>query len=97
MSENLQVTYATLDAAAQKADATAEEFLGQLNALEAQVKAMVWQGQSGTAFQSYFETMKTQLRPVQDTLHGLATQIRGAAENMRQTDAAVAQAFNNQG
>lgn len=93
MSENLQVTYATLEAAAGKADATAEAFLEQLNALESEVRAMVWQGQSGTAFQGYFDTMKNQLRPVQDTLHQLASQIRDAGNKMRENDAAVAQAF----
>jgi len=93
MSENLQVTYATLEAAAAKSDAMAEAFLEQLNALESEVRAMVWQGQSGTAFQGYFDTMKNQLRPVQDTLHQLAGQVRDAATKMRENDAAVAQAF----
>ena len=93
MSENLQVTYATLEAAAAKADATAEQFLEQLNALESEVRAMVWQGTSGTAFQGYFDTMKNQLRPVQDTLHQLAAQVRDAGNKMRENDAAVAQAF----
>ncbi|MDP9072080.1 MAG: WXG100 family type VII secretion target [Actinomycetota bacterium] len=93
MSENLQVTYSTLESAAAKSDATAEAFAAQVAQLESQVKAMVWQGQSGTAFQGYFEALKTQLRPVQDTLHQLATQIRGAANNMRESDQSVAQAF----
>ena len=93
MSGNLQVTYATLEAAAAKADATAEQFLEQLNALESEVRAMVWQGTSGTAFQGYFDTMKNQLRPVQDTLHQLGAQVRDAGNKMRENDAAVAQAF----
>lgn len=93
MSENLQVTYATLESAAARADATAQAFADQLAQLESQVKAMVWQGQSGTAFQGYFDALKNQLRPVQDTLHQLATQIRGAATNMRESDQAVAQSF----
>lgn len=94
MSENLQVTYSTLESTAAKADATAQAFLDQLTSLESQVKGMVWQGQSGTAFQGYFENLKNQLRPVQDTLHQLATQIRGAANNMRENDQAVARGFS---
>lgn len=90
---NLQVQYSTLEASAQKADATAESFAQQLSALQATVTAMVWQGQSGTAFQGYFETMKQQLMPVQQTLHQLAQQIRGAANNLRESDQAVAQGF----
>ena len=93
MSENLQVTYETLESAAAKSDATAQAFMDQLTQLEGQVKAMVWQGQSGTAFQGYFDNLKNQLRPVQDTLHQLATQIRGAATSMRESDQSVAQAF----
>lgn len=93
MSENLQVTYETLESTAAKSDATAQAFMEQLTQLEGQVKAMVWQGQSGTAFQGYFDNLKNQLRPVQDTLHQLATQIRGAANNMRESDQSVAQAF----
>ena len=93
VADNLQVQYGTLESAAARADATAEEFLAQLNQLESQVRAMVWQGGSGTAFQGYFDTVKNQLRPVQDTLHGLATQIRGAARQLQETDAAVAQQF----
>ena len=76
MSSNLQVQYSTLEASAQKADATAEAFAQQLAALQATVTAMIWQGQSGSAFQDYFETMKQQLMPVQQTLHQLAQQIR---------------------
>jgi WXG100 family type VII secretion target len=91
--ENLQVQYATLETAANKAQATGAAFLEQLNQLESQVKAMVWQGGSGTAFQGYFENMKTQLRPVQETLNGLATQIRTAAKTLQETDQAVANAF----
>ena len=95
MADNLQVQYGTLESAAAKADATAEAFLDQLNQLESQIKAMVWQGGSGTAFQGYFDTVKSQLRPVQDTLHGLGTQIRGAATKLQETDASVAQAFQH--
>ncbi len=90
---NLQVQYSTLEASAQKADATAEAFAQQLSALQATVTAMVWQGQSGTAFQGYFDSMKQQLMPVQQTLHQLAQQIRGAANNLRESDQAVAQGF----
>lgn len=93
MSDNLQVQYQTLESAAARSDATAAAFADQLNQLEASVKAMVWQGQSGTAFQGYFDTLKNQLRPVQDTLHALAGQIRGAANNLRDSDQAVAHAF----
>ena len=93
MSENLQVQYGTLESAAARADATAEAFLDQLNRLEGEVRAVVWQGGSGTAFQGYFENLKGQLRPVQDTLHGLATQVRGAAQRLQESDQAVAQAF----
>lgn len=92
---NLQVQYQTLESAAQKADATAEAFAQQLQALQSTVTSMVWQGQSGTAFQGYFETLKQQLAPVQNTLHGLASQIRGAANNLRESDAAVAQGFRS--
>jgi WXG100 family type VII secretion target len=91
--DNLQVQYGTLESAAAKADATAEAFLDQLSQLESQVKAMVWQGGSGTAFQGYFDMVKGQLRPVQDTLHGLATQVRGASTKLQDSDQAVAQAF----
>lgn len=93
--QNLQITYETLEAAAKKADSTAETFLSELNQLESQVRAMVWQGQSGTAFQGYFDEMKNQLRPVQDTLHQLAGQIRNAATNMRDSDQSVAQSFRH--
>jgi WXG100 family type VII secretion target len=93
VSENLQVQYGTLESAAGKADATAEAFLDQLNQLESQVKAMVWQGGSGTAFQGYFDTVKNQLRPVQETLHGLGTQIRGAARQLQESDQAIASSF----
>jgi WXG100 family type VII secretion target len=93
MSENLQVQYGTLESAAARADATAEAFLDQLNQLESQVRAVVWQGGSGTAFQGYFDNLKGQLRPVQDTLHGLAAQVRGAAQRLQESDQAVAQAF----
>ena len=92
---NLQVQYQTLESAAQKADATAEAFAQQLQALQSTVTAMVWQGQSGTAFQGYFETLKQQLSPVQQTLHQLGQQIRGAANNLRESDAAVAQGFRS--
>jgi WXG100 family type VII secretion target len=91
--ENLQVTYQTLETAARKSDDTAQAFMDQLNALESQVKAMVWQGQSGTAFQGYFDTTKRQLQPVQDTLHQLAAQIRGAAQKLQESDSSVASAF----
>ncbi len=37
--------------------------------------------------------MKQQLMPVQQTLHQLAQQIRGAANNLRESDQAVAQGF----
>ena len=90
---DLQVQYETLDSAAQKADATAEAFAEQLAALQSTVTAMVWFGQSGSAFQGYFETLKAQLAPVQTTLHLLAAQIRAAGQNLRQSDAAVAQGF----
>jgi WXG100 family type VII secretion target len=93
VGDNLQVTYQTLEAAAARSDATAQGFAEQLAQLESSVRAMVWQGQSGTAFQGYFDTMKRQLQPVQETLHGLAQQIRGAANNLRDSDQAVAQAF----
>ena len=93
MADNLQVTYQTLETAAQKSDNTALAFLDQLNQLESQVKAMVWQGQSGTAFQGYFDTTKRQMQPVQETLHQLATQIRSAANMLRDSDSSVAQAF----
>jgi len=66
---------------------------GYINRLESQVKAMVWQGQSGTAFQGYFDTTKKQLQPVQETLHQLGAQIRGAANKLRDSDSSVAQAF----
>lgn len=92
---NLQVQYGTLESAAQKADGTAEAFAQQLSALQSTVTSMVWQGQSGTAFQGYFETLKQQLTPVQQTLHGLAQQIRGAANNLRESDSAVAQGFKS--
>jgi WXG100 family type VII secretion target len=92
---NLQVQYQTLESAAQRSDATAEAFAQQLAALQSTVTAMIWQGQSGTAFQGYFETLKAQLQPVQTTLHQLATQIRGAANNLRESDAAVAQGFRS--
>jgi WXG100 family type VII secretion target len=93
MADNLQVTYQTLEASATKSDATAQNFADQLQQLESSVRAMVWQGQSGTAFQGYFDTLKRQLQPVQETLHQLATQIRGAATNLRDSDQAVAQSF----
>lgn len=92
---NLQVEYNTLESAAQKSDATAEAFAQQLAALQATVTAMIWQGQSGSAFQGYFETLKAQLSPVQTTLHQLASQIRGAANNLSASDAAVAQGFRS--
>ena len=92
---NLQVEYGTLESAANKADQTAEAFASELAALQAQVTAMVWQGQSGTAFQGYFETLKQQLAPVQQTLHQLAQQIRGAASNLQESDAGVAQQFRS--
>jgi len=93
VADNLQVTYQTLESAAQKSDSTAQAFMDQLNQLESQVKAMVWQGQSGTAFQGYFDTTKKQLQPVQETLHQLAAQVRGAANKLRESDSSVAQAF----
>lgn len=93
MTENLQVTYQTLEAAAARSDATAQAFADQLAQLESSVRAMVWQGQSGTAFQGYFDTLKRQLQPVQETLHLLAGQIRGAANRLRESDQAVAQGF----
>jgi WXG100 family type VII secretion target len=93
VADNLQVTYQTLEASAAKSDATAQAFADQLAQLESSVRAMVWQGQSGTAFQGYFDTMKRQLQPVQETLHQLAGQIRGAANKLREGDQAVAQGF----
>ena len=95
MAENLQVTYQTLEAAAARADATAQAFADQLSQLESSVRSMVWQGQSGTAFQGYFDTLKRQLQPVQETLHQLAGQIRGAANRLRESDQAVAQGFRS--
>ena len=92
---NLQVQYETLESAAQKADATAEAFVEQLAGLQSTVTLMVWLGQSGSAFQGYFETLKAQLAPVQTTLHLLASQIRAAGEDLRQSDAAVAQGFRS--
>jgi len=91
--ENLQVQYATLESAAQKAAATGDAFLDQLNQLENQIKAMVWQGGSGTAFQAYFENMKKQLQPVRETLNSLSGQIHGAARTLQESDQAVANSF----
>jgi len=96
MSDNLQVTYETLEGAARKSDDTAEQFLAQLTQLEGEVKSMTWVGQSGTAFQAFFDQTKQQLQPVQETLHALAASIREASRTLQESDAAVAGAFKAQ-
>ena len=93
--ENLQVTYATLETAANKSAATGDAFLEQLNQLQSQVGAMVWQGGSGTAFQAHFENVRKQLATVQQQLNGLAEQIRGAARALQESDQAVANSFKS--
>lgn len=92
---NLQVEYSTLESAATKSDGMATSFGTELQALQTQVTSMVWQGQSGTAFQGYFDTLKQQISPVQETLNQLAQQIRGAANQLQQSDATVAQGFKS--
>jgi WXG100 family type VII secretion target len=94
MSGQLQVEYETLEASAKSADNLAQSFGAQLKSLESTVRAMVWQGQSGTAFQGYFDTLNKELTPIQDTLHALAGAIRNSASRMQQNDSQIASAWN---
>jgi WXG100 family type VII secretion target len=92
---NLQVEYSTLESSAVRADQMAENFGQQLNQLQATVMNMVWKGQSGAAFQGYFDKLKAQLAPVQETLHGLSGQIKNASRSLQESDAAVAKGFRS--
>jgi WXG100 family type VII secretion target len=93
-SGQLQVEYETLEASARSADNLATSFGAQLKTLEQTVKSMVWHGQSGTAFQGYFDTLSTEIAPLQETLHALATAIRGSASRMQQNDQQIATSWN---
>ena len=92
---NLQVEYSTLESSAARADQMAESFGQQLQQLQTTVMNMVWKGQSGAAFQGYFDKLRAQIAPVQETLHGLSAQIRNAAKNLQDSDAAVAKGFRS--
>jgi WXG100 family type VII secretion target len=90
----LQVQYETLEASAKQSDNLAASFGSQLKALEQSVAAMVWQGNSGTAFQGYFDKLNKELTPIQDTLHGLAGAIRNSAQRLQQNDQQIASAWH---
>jgi len=93
-SGQLQVEYETLEASAKSADNLAAAFGAQLKSLEQTVRAVVWQGQSGTAFQGYFDTLSAEIAPLQGTLHSLAAAIRNSASRMQQNDQQIATAWN---
>jgi WXG100 family type VII secretion target len=90
----LQVEYETLETTAKSADNLATTFGAQLKSLEQTVGTMVWQGQSGAAFQGYFDTLNQETSPLQDTLHALATAIRNSASRLQQNDQQIATAWN---
>ena len=92
-SSQLQVEYDTLETSAKSADNLATMFGSQLKALEGTVRNMVWQGQSGTAFQGYFDSLNKEISPLQETLHALATAIRDSANKMQQNDHLIANAW----
>ncbi|MGH9137628.1 MAG: WXG100 family type VII secretion target [Acidimicrobiales bacterium] len=94
MTAPLEVQFDTLENAERKATDTAQQYLDQLGALEAEVESMVWNGGSGQAFSGYFDTVRQQLQPVSETFSGLADAIRGAREALVQTDEAIAQGFS---
>lgn len=89
----IEVQFDTLETAERKCTDTAQAYIDQLSALEAEIEAMVWTGGSGTAFSGYFDTVRTQLQPVSETFTGLADAIRGAREALIETDEAIAGGF----
>ncbi|MFI7242556.1 MULTISPECIES: WXG100 family type VII secretion target [Streptomyces] len=97
--DGLQVTYASLDNAADAIDAQAKKLKGDLDEIEREVKALssIWEGEAKTAYQATMKKWDAEVAAVHLNLMQIAQAVRLSKDGYQSTDMKSAKWFQDHG
>lgn len=93
-NEMVLIDPTVLEDEAKQIEAVSETIGDLLNARQAAIEALNWQGASREAFAAMFGETRVQLRDVEAQITGIATLLRNAKDGMLTADESIASAMN---